>query len=378
MNGRTARVAKCSLLAALTAVGLFGCDLFTPGPDFTPINLSDNEGRSESPRVACGPAGNTVVVWHDLTNKNQQDVWLREKPLGGEWLDAVNITDNPGDSRFADVCFDSTGVLHLVWQQRAEGNWSIVYKQRSRVGNWGDVETVGGTWTARPRMTVDRNLNPVVVFKDGLTGASVLLCGRRDAGKWAVQQLAALHSPDAADVCPLTGDSLLAVWTTFDPESLYYSVCDEAGLWTEPEKVCDRWVASVQTPEVWFDGETTSILFALWDVGDLRLATQVLADSWTAPAICLPSMTPGTFEMGGVAGKTGPVVVVTDRSSEVRVYSLGRSWRLQAAMSSDEPRTLHMYPAIAVRFDGVASVVWEQTPRNGVPDIFYTEVRVTR
>jgi hypothetical protein len=63
-----------------------------------------------------------------------------------DWTPAKRLTWNAGDSRNPAVAVDSTGGLHVVWQDETPGKGEVYYK-RSTDG--------GVTWTANKRLTWD-------------------------------------------------------------------------------------------------------------------------------------------------------------------------------------------------------------------------------
>ena len=71
-------------------------------------------------------------------------LFLFAQAAQADWTPAKRLTWNSGDSRLPAIAVDSSGNLHVVWQDDTPGNSEIYYK-KSTDG--------GATWTTSQRLT---------------------------------------------------------------------------------------------------------------------------------------------------------------------------------------------------------------------------------
>jgi len=126
---------------------IYGFFLLVQGAEaqWTPVKrLTWNSGSSEYPAIAVDYSGHILVVWEDDTPVFPE-IYFRTSTNGGwAWLTSQRITWFSYTSQFPDIAVDSSGNLHVVWATDAPGNFEVYYK-RSTNG--------GSTWLTSRRMT---------------------------------------------------------------------------------------------------------------------------------------------------------------------------------------------------------------------------------
>ncbi|MCK4306872.1 T9SS type A sorting domain-containing protein [candidate division WOR-3 bacterium] len=65
------------------------------------------------------------VVWEDLRDGNFE-IYFKEFD-GNKWSDDKRVTNSTSASLFPSLCVDSTGIVHIVWQEDAIGGYKIFY-----------------------------------------------------------------------------------------------------------------------------------------------------------------------------------------------------------------------------------------------------------
>lgn len=91
-----------------------------------------NTGWTYFPSIAADSSGGIHAVWDDDTNISPNiEVFYRESTDGGTtWSGITRLTWNAGYSYLPVIAVDSTGGIHVVWEDDTPGPWAIFYKKR--------------------------------------------------------------------------------------------------------------------------------------------------------------------------------------------------------------------------------------------------------
>lgn len=96
------------------------------------INLSNNNGNSESPRIIA-QGSNVYVVWHDDSD-GDFDVLFRASHDAGRTFDpTINLSDNAEDSGFAVLAVGGTNV-YAAWIDHTNGRQEIFFRVSKDAG----------------------------------------------------------------------------------------------------------------------------------------------------------------------------------------------------------------------------------------------------
>jgi predicted neuraminidase len=91
--------------------------------------LTWNSGASWYPAIAVISTGHLHVVWEDNMPGNFEIYYKKSTDGGSTWSSSQRLTWNSGSSEYPVVAVDSTGHLHVVWQDDTPGNLEIYYKK---------------------------------------------------------------------------------------------------------------------------------------------------------------------------------------------------------------------------------------------------------
>ena len=147
-----------------------------------------NDGNSLESAIAVDSSGTIHVIWYDGTD----GAWGTDYEImyasnsGSGWTNATVISDdgtnwNDGNSEYPDIAVDSSGTIHVIWEDTTDGAWGtdyeIMYASNSGSG-WTNATVIsddGTNWndgtSEYPDIAVDSSGNIHVVWEDDTVGA---------------------------------------------------------------------------------------------------------------------------------------------------------------------------------------------------------------
>jgi len=157
-------------------LAVFGLFLFAQAAQaqWSPIKrLTCNTGDSMLPGIAVDSSGNVHVVWEDGTPGISEIYYKKSTDAGATWSTNKRLTLTPGYSESPAIAVDSSDNLHVVWEDNTPGNNEIYYKQSTAGGaTWSTNKRL--TWnsgtSANPAIAVDSSDNLHVVWEDDTSG----------------------------------------------------------------------------------------------------------------------------------------------------------------------------------------------------------------
>ncbi|MBI4344669.1 MAG: hypothetical protein HY555_03680 [Euryarchaeota archaeon] len=87
--------------------------------------LTNDSAASWKPRIAVGSDDSLHIAWEDERDGNKELYYKRLDSNGTIMVDETRLTYNLATSQNPDIAVDSTGVVHIVWEQDRE----IYYKK---------------------------------------------------------------------------------------------------------------------------------------------------------------------------------------------------------------------------------------------------------
>ena len=134
--------------------------------------LTWNSGDSWYPAIATDSSGNIHVVWEDNTPGNYEIYYKKSTDGGATWSQAKRLTWNSGHSLYPVIATNSSGNIHLVWCDSTPGNYEIYYKKSQDGGATWSTKRL--TWNSgcsrRPVIATDSSGNIHVVWYDTTPG----------------------------------------------------------------------------------------------------------------------------------------------------------------------------------------------------------------
>jgi hypothetical protein len=99
----------------------------------TDTRLTNDTADSEYPSVAVsGPV--VHIVWHDYRNGNTEIYYKRSTDAGVSWGTDTRLTNNTAYSGSPSVAV-SGSIVHVLWYDYRDGNYSEIYYKRNPTGN---------------------------------------------------------------------------------------------------------------------------------------------------------------------------------------------------------------------------------------------------
>jgi hypothetical protein len=119
--------------------------------------LTWTSGNSECPAVAVNSSGHIHMVWQDNTSGNYEIYYKKSTNRGVTWTANQKLTSTSGTSKNPAIAVDPSGYLHVVWQDDTPGNMDIYYKKSTNGG---------ASWTANQKLTSTSGVsrNPALVI----------------------------------------------------------------------------------------------------------------------------------------------------------------------------------------------------------------------
>ena len=231
----------------ITALGFF---LFAQvaQADWTPAKrLSLTSGFSAYPAIGVDSSGSLHVVWNEEMSGSSEIFHKKSSDGGATWTTSIRMTWTSGASQVPAIAVGSSGNLYVVWQDDTPGNAEVYYK-KSTDG--------GATWTSGKRLsfTPADSRDPAIAFdssgnlhlvwwEDTRANSEIYYRKSTDEGAtWTSGKKISLTggASYAPAIAVDLSDNLHAVWTdtTDCIYELYYAKSTVGGAtWTESKRI---------------------------------------------------------------------------------------------------------------------------------------------
>jgi BNR repeat-like domain len=134
-------------------------------------------GASSHPRIAVESSGHLHVVWHEETAGNAEIYYKKSTDNGDTWTANKRLTWNAGDSWSPAMAMLSSGDIHIAWDDDTPGNREIYYKKSADGGD---------TWTSSKRVTRTTNTSSDAAIAVDSSGNLHVVWDDHTPGNWEV------------------------------------------------------------------------------------------------------------------------------------------------------------------------------------------------
>lgn len=293
--------------------------------------LDTTGGPTDRPAVAIDPAGNALAVWSQDDGFTQRPYGNRYNAAEARWEGAVALDSGNGYSFFTDVAMDPAGNALVVWMQW-DGSVSNIYGNRypATEGRWEgavllEADNINTTY---PQVALDTSGNAMVVWARNDNANSNVYGRRYDSnnGTWGtVVELATSPGNDPhPQVAMASSGNALVTWVQND-----YARSNVLGRHFNAEH--DRW------------GEPVEIGTSL----PIQPSPQLAMDA-TGNAVVAWKRYAGD----------GTISIYSNRFNAISDH-----WEGMIALESTSEETLS--PSVTLNSRGEAMVVWAQDTGTG-------------
>lgn len=298
-----------------------------------PISDPAEDEEPGQAHVALDEAGNAVAIWMAFGGLDSA-VRTAVRPAGGEWSEPADLSAAGKSGSAPDLAMNAAGDAVAVWTGWDVSNQAIWATVRPAGGEWSEPEAIStadeNSWA--PRVGIDAAGNATVVWQpvaiggDDVIQAALLPAG----GEWSEPEPISAAGEDGRSprIAVNAAGAAAVAWTDYEGVNLRVraAVRPPEGGWSEPEDVSAA-SESAGEPELAIDPDGEA--FAIWSgpLGDdlvLRAAQLPPGGEWSAPEpISVPVDGFNSYELA--ASAAAGVVATWTRDD-------GDSYRVQAAV----------------------------------------------
>jgi hypothetical protein len=161
------------LMQIVSVLGLFFLVQLAQAQWTASRRITWTSGDSKAPSIAVDSSNYLHVVWYDDTPGTDQIYYKKSTNGGGPWMASRRLTVTGGSSRFPAIAADSSGNIHVVWEDDTPGSPEIYYRKSTNGGtSWTASRRL--TWnlsgSGRPAIAADSSGNIHVVWEDDTPG----------------------------------------------------------------------------------------------------------------------------------------------------------------------------------------------------------------
>ena len=216
------------------------------GLTWTTKRLTWTARYSQNPAIAIDSSGNIHVVWQDNTSGNYEIYYKRSTDGGTTWQPPKRLTWSSGDSENPAIAIDSSGNIHVVWEDDTHGNYEIYYKRSTDGGSTWNTQRL--TWnygnSVDPAIAIDSSGNIHVVWANDQLFYDYEIYYKRskDGGTtWQPPRRLTWNSYDTYDpaIAIDSSGNIHVVWeyyTSYNNYEIYYKMSTDGGSIWQPTK----------------------------------------------------------------------------------------------------------------------------------------------
>lgn len=205
-----------------------------------PINLSESENDSRTPKIAIDSEDRIHIVWQEDGEGTGRTKYT-SKVSGGEWTEPLYITDSGNE--LPQIAIDGNDDLHVVGM--GYSTYGLYLKNSN--GLWGEIEQI--YYNVNPAIDVSQNGDIHISHNS----SSLLYFNRYDTGDWGeqIELDGSGNSPRAPDIAVDSNGNVYIAWATKYDDQVKHKIRNTDGNWsvtdTLPYLEGDPWTVKVAT-----------------------------------------------------------------------------------------------------------------------------------
>ena len=218
---------------------------FRANPAFAnPKEISNTPGACFDPEIVAETAGNLYAAWENYNPGIADIFFCRSIDHGASWSSALNLSNNPVDSRHANLAVGGNGRVFFLYGDDTPGYRDIYFRRSPDRGlSWGSKINIsrskGSSWW--PDMAADGSGNVYIIWEENANIEIDFSRSQDDGDSWSPPLNLSRHGGAGLVVMPsiaLDGSGrLFAVWAGVGAWSgtVYFSRSSNQGsTWTLP------------------------------------------------------------------------------------------------------------------------------------------------
>jgi parallel beta-helix repeat protein len=390
----------------------------------TQVVSTESTDDSYYPSLAVDSSGNIHIAWHDQTDYGDSgtdnDIFYKKYVPDNGWTTTeVVSTESTDDSYYPSLAVDSSGNIHIAWQEwnTTSISYDVFYKRYEVGVGWTTTELVSTESTGdshQPSLAVDVGGNVHIAwydntdYNDSGTDYDVFYKRYEVGVGWTSTEVISIQSTDYSFLPSLAvdvGGNVHIAWYDYDDIAgsgtdydVFYKRYEVGVGWTSAELVSTESTGDSYYPSLavdsggnvhvaWYDGTIydgsgidDDIFYKRYEVGVGWTTTEVVSMESTGysywPSLAVDSG--GNVHIAWT-DYTDYAGSGTDYDVFYKRYEVGVGWTTTEVVSTESTAT-SWNPSLAVDLAGNIHVAWEDdTDYAGFgsdADIFYKYVRV--
>jgi len=264
---------KGSTLVILLAAGLFSYMARSAIADWGPTKrLTWTSGFSQCPCITTDSSGVIHIVWQDDPPIGAPEIYYRRSIDGGStWSAARRLTWTSGSSLSPRLTIDSSDAIHVFWADLTSGNLEVYYKKSTDHGaGWSATRRLSWTSgnTASPDIILGSSNVFHLVWSDATPGnAEIFHKKSTDQGvTWSPPQRLTWTSGSSyyPRVAADSSDALCIVWEDNTPgiKQVYSKRSPDGGATWNPAQMLTGTFENAMAPAIASD--SNDVMHVVW------------------------------------------------------------------------------------------------------------------
>ncbi len=380
-----------------------------PFSDNEKVNTDADTATQGDPSIFVDAEGTAYLVWDDYRNINGDIFFAKSIDGGASWTDPnkrVNEDSGTTEQSNPSIAVNSTGALHVVWQDLRNGDWDIYFANSTNGGaTWSEPNVkintdVGSDHQINPVIAVDSEDTIYIAWEDYRNGdADIYFAKSTDGGEtWDPNKRVNTDSEDLPDQKRPTMaiNSMGTIYIAWQDKiegdwDIYIGKSTNGGTdWSDPsiEVNTDGGIQSQSKPTLAV-GSTGNIYLAWQDYrnndNDIYFARSTNEGAtWTNPnkKVNSDSGTENQFEPTIAVGSTGTIYLAwrDHREGNDDIYFAnstdeGSTWtHPNKRVNDDTGSYTQLNPTIGVGSTGLVHLAWEDYRSDDSYDIYSASI----